>query len=311
MSRENLYFDIMKFAIHDGPGIRTTLFLKGCPLDCAWCHNPESISRDKELLLKEQKCVGCGECVTACPHQCHTVTHSGQSGTRPVHTIDFEQCAACGTCVNVCSYDALSIAGMAADGDEILSEMLKDKPYYETSGGGITISGGEPMMQFDFLLLFVQKAKAAGLHICLDTTGYAPWKRYEKVLHHVDLVHLDYKETDPGKHREYTGVDNQLILESLARMDAAGASIILRCPIIPGLNDREDHFRAIAELANRYSHLEEVHVLPFHPMGMNKGQCTQRAESFGLDKVGFVEQEVWEDWIKTIQAETETVVKKG
>jgi len=301
----------MKFAIHDGPGIRTTLFLKGCPLDCAWCHNPESISPDKELMFKEQKCACCGKCVETCRQHCHAIIPPVEGNSKPAHTVDFERCAACGACVKVCLYDALSIAGMAVDADEILSEMLKDKPYYETSGGGITISGGEPMMQFDFLLLFVQKAKAAGLHVCLDTTGFAPWKRYEKVLPFVDLVHLDYKETDPEKHREYTGVDNQLILENLARMDGQGTSIILRCPIIPGLNDREEHFRAIAELANKYPHIEEVHVLPFHPMGMNKAQRNQRAETFGLDKVPFVEKNVWERWVGTVQSGTETVVKKG
>lgn len=311
MSRENLYFDIMKFAIHDGPGIRTTLFLKGCPLDCAWCHNPESISPDKELMFKEQKCTGCGKCVEACPQQCHAIIPPADGSSKSCHTIDFEKCTACGACVKVCLYDALSIVGMAVDADEILNEMLKDKSYYETSGGGITISGGEPMMQFDFLQIFVQKAKTAGLHVCLDTSGYAPWKRYEKVLPFVNLVHLDYKETDPEKHREYTGVDNKLILENLARMDGLGTSIILRCPIIPGLNDREEHFRAIAGLANTYSHIKEVHVLPFHPMGMNKWQCSQRAESFGLDKVKFVEKDVWDRWIETIQSATETIVKKG
>ena len=307
----SLYFDIKKFAIHDGPGIRTTVFLKGCPLNCVWCHNPESISPEKQLSFQERKCTFCGNCVTACPNGCHTITLPPDGDSRPEHRIDYEKCVAGGACVEVCLGRALSIVGMEVHPDEILEEVLKDKAYYDASGGGLTVSGGEPAIHPDFLCEFLKKAKDAGLHVCLDTSGFASRRNYERILPYVDIVLFDCKETDPARHREYTGVANRPILENLAWMDEQGATIILRCPIIPGLNDREEHFRAIGALADKHSHITEVHVLPFHPMGINKARDKRRAEAYGLHEIGLVKPEQWKRWITTIQSTTKTIVKKG
>jgi pyruvate formate lyase activating enzyme len=254
-------FDIQRFCLHDGPGIRTTLFLKGCPLRCLWCHNPEGISGERHLSFDEGKCIGCGACALLCP-SVHRI--SGK------HLLCRDACSLKGACVEACPSRALEIVGRDITVEEAAAELLKDKPYYEESGGGVTISGGEPVMQGEFLCALALRLKGEGIRVALETSGFGDYGVYENLLSLADLFLYDYKESDPERHRQYTGADNQIILDNLKRLHDAGASILLRCPIIPGVNDREDHFKGIAALARKHPNLLGVEVLPYHKLGVSK-----------------------------------------
>jgi pyruvate formate lyase activating enzyme len=260
-------FDIQRFSTHDGPGIRTTVFLKGCPLQCLWCHNPEGLSPDRQLSFSPEKCIGCGDCVAACPNRVHRLEPSGDG---VVHVLERERCRLCGACAGACVSDALEMVGRDLSVAEVLREVLEDRAFYGPSGGGLTLSGGEPMLQFDFTAALLRAAKEQGLHCCLETSGFAPRGHFEALLGLVDLFLYDYKETDPERHIDYTGVPNDLILENLRGLHAWGAKIALRCPIIPGCNDREDHFAGIAVLAREMPKLEGIELVPFHPLGRGK-----------------------------------------
>ncbi len=297
-----LVFDIKRFAIHDGPGIRTTVFLKGCPLHCAWCHNPESIRHNPEISFIPDKCLGCGYCVEVCPQKAHKIVDGK-------HLYDRALCRQCGLCTEKCYAQALEVAGKTMSVSEVIGEVMKDKPFYDTSGGGMTLSGGEPMSQFKFTKALLQAGKDNGLHNCLDTSGLAPYKQFGEILDLVDLFHYDYKETDPEIHKKFTGVDNKLILENLKKLDRAGKKSILRCPIIPGCNDRPDHLKAIADLANSLDNVLEINIQPYHPLGKDKHQRFGSDQSFGSDS--FADAEQIEEWIKTVQANTKVEVKKG
>ncbi|MBN1675492.1 MAG: glycyl-radical enzyme activating protein [Kiritimatiellae bacterium] len=295
-------FDIKKFAVHDGPGIRTTVFLKGCPLRCLWCHNPESVERGPQVAYRLDKCIGCGSCVRVCPAGCHRM--AGE-----LHVFDRQGCVQCGACAQACYMKALERIGREASVDEVLGEVLKDKRYFEKSGGGLTLSGGEPMAQPAFTAALLRAAKRAGLHTCLDTCGQAPFENYRAVLEHVDLFLYDVKETDAAKHREYTGVDNRLILENLVRLDSAGARTILRCPIIPGLNDRASHFAELAKLANRLAGVVEVNLMPYHPYGSSKGDALERVNPLG--ELAAATREQADAWLAQVQAATRVPVRRG
>ena len=216
-----IVFDIQKFSIHDGPGIRTNVFLKGCPLSCLWCHNPESARFQPELFYRDDKCVGCGACVGACPADCHAVTAEG-------HLFDRAACVACGACAEVCPTGALEMCGREMTVDEVMAEVLRDRPFYETSGGGMTVSGGEPFARFPFLLELLKAAKEAGLDTAVETSGFTAPAQIAEAAPYIDTFLYDYKETDPEKHRAFTGVDNAPILENLALLDTLGARVILR-----------------------------------------------------------------------------------
>ena len=256
-------FDIQHFSIHDGPGIRTTVFLKGCPLRCQWCHNPESYQREPQILFDPGQCAGCGACAAACEQGCHSL----QAGT---HDFDRSACVRCGACARACLFGSLTVAGRRATVAELMEQILADRFFYESSGGGLTLSGGEPMYQPEFALALAAAAKAEGLHVCMETSGFCPWEKLQPMTEVVDLFLFDYKVTDPALHRQWTGVDNGPILENLTRLDRCGAKTILRCPLIPGVNLTEDHARGIARTAAELENLQEIHLEPYHNAGLSK-----------------------------------------
>lgn len=256
-------FDLQRTALHDGPGIRTAVFLKGCPLRCQWCHNPEAQARERQISFREEACEGCGACVAACEPGAHELTEEGHSYHR-------ERCVGCGTCVDECLYEALKAAGTETNVEAVMAEVRKDRRYYEQSGGGLTLTGGEPMLQEAFTRELLQAAKAEGIHTCLETCGWASRRAYERVLSFVDLFLFDYKATDPETHRRLTGVDNGPILANLDFLYRNGARIRLRCPLIPGVNDGEEHLAGIAALERRYPLLEGIDLLAYHNIGNAK-----------------------------------------
>ncbi len=295
-------FNIQKFSVNDGPGIRTTVFLKGCPLNCIWCHNPESKLAKPEIMYDAKKCIGCASCVKACPRGCHSITDKG-------HLFERTNCILCAKCADSCMTDALEMAGTFKTIDEVMNEVLKDKAFYDNSGGGMTISGGEPMFQFEFTYNLLKSAKEKGLHTCIETCGFANEENYKKIAELVDIFLFDYKETDPKKHKEFTGVDNKLILSNLKMLDEMGAKIILRCPIIPTLNDKEEHFNGIAETANSLKNILEINIEPYHPLGSGKAQML--GKEYVLKDLTFPENETVEEWIKYISSKTNVPVKKA
>ncbi len=294
-------FNIQKFSVNDGPGIRTTVFLKGCPLKCIWCHNPESQKSDRELMYNASKCVSCRLCESKCTNGAHSFCNSE-------HVFLRDRCIVCGDCC-VCSAGALEIAGEIKTSDEVMREVLKDKVFYDSSNGGMTLSGGEPMYQFEFAKELLVKARENSIHTAIETCGFAPSEHYREIVPFVDLFLFDYKETDPNKHREYTGVTNELILKNLELINSLGANIILRCPIIPGCNDRKEHLEGIAKVANRFDGITEINIEPYHPLGMNKSKMLGR--EYKLGELGFPEESQVENWMEIISDKTEKPVKKA
>ena len=256
-------FDIQRFSIHDGPGIRTTVFLQGCPLDCAWCHNPEGRAATPQLAFTPTLCIGCGFCFRHCEHGGHVMEEDA-------HRLHREGCVACFCCVRECYSGALEVVGSDRTVEEVIAEVLRDRPFYKESGGGMTLSGGEPLAQPVFAEALLRRAKDEGLHTCLETSGAAPWEDLAALVPHVDCFLYDYKETDPERHRACTGQDNARILNNLRHLDDAGVPILLRCPIIPGVNLRDDHLQGIADLAGTLQNLQDVNIMGFHRLGEGK-----------------------------------------
>ena len=269
---QGVIFNIQRCSLQDGPGIRTTVFLKGCPLRCVWCHNPESWHKEPELSVNLRMCVGCGRCAQVCPNGAHTV----QDG---VHSFDRSRCVACGQCVQACAPGALTMIGRLVDSDEIVAEAARDRAFFERSGGGVTLSGGEPMMQPAFTRALVQGLKEEGLHVCLDTCGFAAREQYEALLPCIDLFLFDYKATEPETHRKLTGVGNERILENLEYLLDSGAGVILRCPMVQRVNDSDEHLAAIADLERRHPQLLGVEIMAYHNLGKDKGLHVGRRES--------------------------------
>jgi len=295
-------FHIQKFSINDGPGIRTTVFMKGCPLNCLWCHNPESREMQPELFYDAQRCIRCGACAAVCENKCHHL--DGHE-----HVFDRAGCVGCGKCAESCVAGALEKVGLSITVEDTIREVMKDAIFYQTSGGGLTLSGGEPMAQFSFTRQLLTAAKAKGLHTCLETCGFAPWEHFDGIRSLVDIFLFDYKLTDPALHKRYTGVTNEKILENLWKLDAAGAAVILRCPIIPGINDTPDHLAGIAETANRLQNILEINIEPYHPLGSSKLQKLGRSDP--LAALTFPENETVERWMQEVRSRISVPVKKA
>ena len=258
--------NIQHFCVDDGPGIRTTVFLKGCPLRCTWCHNPESQSAHAELLYRADRCARCGACVSACPTGAHALDASG-------HTLDRDKCVRCMRCVSVCRYEALERAGEEMRADEVLADVLSDRIFYETSGGGMTLSGGDPTAQPAFSAELLAMARAEGLSTAVETCLWCDGDVLLSLARHTDLFLVDWKVGDDALHRRYTGVSNQKIRENLARLANIGARVILRCPLIPDVNMTEAHYDSIAEIADTYTNIERIDLEPYHPMGVGKSEA--------------------------------------
>ena len=241
-----LIFNVQRFSTADGPGIRTTVFLKGCPLHCAWCHNPEGQRPTPELVWHDVRCIGARECLRACSEDALTLSSEGMR-------INREKCNACGECAQACPTGALDMIGRQWSAEQLMEELLKDEVFYETSSGGITFSGGEPMMQVEFLCDVLPHSRQARLHVALDTCGAVSWESFERVLPYVNLVLYDLKIMDANRHRAATGVGNDLILENARRLAAQQVPMWIRTPIIPGFTNDKENISAIARFI-----LEEV-----------------------------------------------------
>jgi len=287
---EGRIFDIKKFAVHDGPGIRTTIFMKGCFLDCDWCHNPESIRPEPQLVFYGDKCISCSNCIEACQAGAKEGTTGGAlylayedgnradpenliEGRKVVRRYDIDKCTLDGACVERCYPEAWFMWGRMISVGDAYKELDKDRPFYENSNGGITVSGGEPLRQHDFVGNLLHMCKEEGLHTALDTSGYSKWEKFEAVLPYTNLVLLDLKIMDSERHRQHTGVDNGLILENAAKMaDLENTDIWVRVPLIPGINSDEDNIAAIAGFVRESmpGATRRVEFLPYHRLGESK-----------------------------------------
>jgi pyruvate formate lyase activating enzyme len=262
-------FNIQRYSLHDGDGIRTLVFLKGCPLRCLWCCNPESQRGTPELGYIESRCVCVGECgapcVAACPVGAVRLNDSGKA------VVDRSHCDVCGKCAAACGEGALKIVGRSMTVEQVMAEVEKDRPFYRRSGGGITVGGGEPLAQYRFAAELLEAAHGAYLHTALETCGYAPWSHLEEVLQHVDLLQFDIKHMDPVRHRELTGQPNASILANLKRVPSmkASANVIIRIPVVPGCNDSVENIREIARFAAGVG-LKQIELVPYHRLGVSK-----------------------------------------
>lgn len=261
--KDGIIFDIQKFSIHDGPGIRTVVFLKGCPLRCSWCANPESQSKNPELMWLESLCRHCHKCENLCPEGALTESAEG------LKKIDRSICTACGICDENCYATSMQLVGRYVSVSEVLREVEKDRPFYDQSGGGITLSGGEPLAQPDFARELLQESKRLGLHTVVETSGGVPWRNIEPLAQYVDLFLYDIKAMDSETHKRYTGVPNESILSNAEKLSALGAQILVRVPLIPGINDSEENIRLTAEFAKRVN-AQGVEILEYHNLGTPK-----------------------------------------
>jgi len=262
---KGVIFNIQTYSIHDGPGIRTTVFLKGCPLRCLWCQNPESQVLQPEIFFDSEKCTGCGKCVQACPNGAIEICEGRSSTNR-------ELCQGTGKCTEVCPNEARNLIGRYVTAGEVFKEVAADSIFYQRSGGGVTLSGGEPLAQPQFAINLLKLCKDGGIHTAIDTCGYARWETVKQVLEHVDLVLYDFKHMDPVEHEKYTGVSNDLILDNVKKIHHdLSIPIIARIPIIPGYNDSVENIEATARfITTELGDAISVHLLPYHKLGESK-----------------------------------------
>ena len=256
-------FDIKRFAIHDGPGVRTTVFFKGCPLNCWACHNPEGQQVGSDLLIRDERCSLCGDCLDVCPRDAISQNGNGIQ-------IDRLRCDLCGACADACLRGALEIAGKSVAVNDVVRQIERDVVYYDESGGGVTFSGGEPLAQPDFLLALLTECKQRDISTVVDTSGYAPLTVVRSVVDLVDLFLYDLKLVDSHRHKDFTGVPNGPILENLTWLSEHGSRVTVRLPLIPDVNDDEENLRALASFLSSLSRPHPIDILPYHRTGVDK-----------------------------------------
>ena len=282
---EGMVFDIQRFSIQDGPGIRTSVFLKGCPLKCLWCCNPESQRLGKELTHFASKCVRCLNCVKVCPKKAISLRDNNIE-------IDRNLCDLCGKCIDICPQEAYCIIGRKLSVDEVMEEVLRDIPFYTSSGGGVTITGGEPSFQPEFSSEILRASKNEQINTAIETCGYANWKNLERVLRYTDLVLFDLKVMSDELSRKLTGVSNQLILENLEKVDELGMEVIIRIPFIPGCSDSKENLEAMVRFLGGLRKVSQIDILPFHQYGrykyrsLGRGYVLQEAEPLHREDIG-------------------------
>ena len=258
--------DIRRLTIHDGPGVRDTVFVKGCPLHCVWCHNPESISPRPRLLFRSRLCVGCGACAELCPQKVHIFAEGG-------HTLSRDNCLSCGKCAEGCLPGALALCGTTLTAEEVVQNVLRDKAFFLNSGGGVTLSGGEPLLYPDFTAEVFRRLKEEGISTALDTCGAVSYAAFEKVLPWTDRILFDVKGMDPERHARNTGRTNEVILENLSRLGGRGIPVEIRMPIVPGRNDDPSEIARAGAFLKNVAAVESIRLLPYHRAGGKYAVC--------------------------------------
>ncbi|MBW1960234.1 MAG: glycyl-radical enzyme activating protein [Deltaproteobacteria bacterium] len=263
-NERGLVFNIERFCVHDGPGIRTIVFLKGCMLSCKWCANPEGIGKTPQMAFLPESCIGCGHCAEGCSEKATFRTSDGMI------SVNAQRCAHCGSCVAVCPSGARLMYGTSMSVGEVFEEVCKDLPFYRRSQGGVTVSGGEPLAQKSFTYSLLKYCSLHNIHTAVETCGYASWGTVSYAFEFADLILFDFKHIHPLKHLKFTGVNNQQILENLKRLDAEGRALIIRVPVIPGFNATIGEMEAMASFAAKLKNPHTCHLLPYHPLGNSK-----------------------------------------
>lgn len=299
MHNSGKIFNIQRFSTSDGPGIRSVVFLKGCPLNCEWCHNPESKSNETEILYRQESCIGCGGCFKNCRSGCH-IFENGK------HIFERKKCVNCTECANICPTNALKACGEEKSTEEVIATVMRDKQFYDNSGGGLTVSGGEPLFQYDFTLALLKQAKKYNLNTAIETSGFTN-RDLTLLQQYVDLWLYDIKLFPEQEHIKYTGVSNKKIFENLMLLDRMGAKIILRCPIIPDVNFSNEHFQMLAVLANKLNNIESIHLEAYHPLGISKAQHLGKISKYQNNS--FLERSSLENFAAEFKASTSKDVR--